>query len=166
MTKLAKVNKLEGKIQAIFKNLLTVNGKNIAVPADVPINGEVGDTIRIEYNERGFLTKSELVKKGEPEAERKKESATENATKIDEPIKNILEKPSYHEISRLLVDPVYKDNIILLQTCYKERNQTVRELHLIPDSVLDEDEIDRLHSIAVRGAIKDALVLKKAAGEL
>lgn len=165
MKKLAKVNKYEGKIQAIVKNLLTVGGKNIAVPVDVPINGEVGDTIRIEYNDQGFLTKSELVKKGEPEPE-KKEPVVQAVTKMDKEIEQVIEKGGFKEVEKFTVDPVYKNNIIVLQTCYNQCCQTVREQMINYDTEITPGEMERVHKIAVDQAKVDALALLKIAGEM
>jgi hypothetical protein len=158
MTKLAKINKWEGKVQAFVKNLLTVNGKNISVPIDLKVNGEVGDTIRITYDDRGFLLTSEIVQKEIP-GEKASSGLEPNAP-------GPMPADMFHEVSRLMVDPQYKNRIIVLETCYKECCQTCRELLIIPDEALDEEQLKEIHRIAVEQAKVDAKALMQAAGEI
>ena len=170
MTKLQKINKLEGRVQAIVKNLLTVDGKNISVPIDVTVNGEVGDTIRIEYDDRGFLKSSELVKKRPQDNSDMWIDSSKGAidpehkeletTRLDDVIKKASEQI---EIKRFIPDQMFLQKLISLQTCYKELMETIRSLILIPDAVLDEGEYERYCELAVGGAMKDAKALIEAA---
>lgn len=69
MTKIPKgtITTLEGRYQDLVKNQLKIEDKYISVPVDRKVNGEVGDKIRITYDDRGFLLTSEVVEKGKPE---------------------------------------------------------------------------------------------------
>jgi hypothetical protein len=167
MTKLAKINKLEGKVQALVKNLLTVDGHNIAVPIDVKVNGEVGDRIRITYDGRAFLTSSVLLEKAPVVITRVLTGEIE-IPPMKEP-QNIMEKlketANQIEIKKFMPDQMYLQYLTTLRKTYSERAETARALMLIPDDVLDEEAYKHLMDLVVAGAIKDAKELMKAAGE-
>jgi len=163
MTKLQKVNELTGTLEDVYPNLIIVGGKNIAVPVDKQhifknTDAKVGDIIHIKYDERGYLLEAGLVSRGTGEAPKPKEPEKKPLAEVMK--EKFAEKP----------EPVkeyvsLRDRIFLHQTTYKECCATVRELIMLPNESLDEEEFNRVMDIALERAKKDAKALVEAAGE-
>jgi hypothetical protein len=164
MTKLQKVNEFTGKLEDLYPTLIIVGGKNIAIPIDkrpivTNLNPGIGDIVHIRYDDRGYLLDIEIVEKGKPGEqpkpklpEEKKPGAIQGTEVPRQPV------PVKEYVS-------LRERLFVHQTTYKENCETVREMMVIPDEVLDEKEFNRIMDIALTRAKADAKALIEAAGE-
>ena len=172
MTKLQKTNEFTGMLEDIYPNLIIVGGKNLAVPVDKQhlvknMDAKVGDIIRITYDERGYLLSAELKEKGKPKVitEQDKKVIEESIEKHIEALTQVTGSP---ELAKPIPVKEYvslRERLIIHQTTYKECCATVRELIMLPNECLSEDEFNRVMDIALERAKKDAKALVEAAGD-
>ena len=169
MTKLQKLNELTGKLEDMYPNLIIVAGKNIAIPVDKQYlvkNSEckVGDTVSIKYDERGYLLELEVIEKGKPViTEQDKKQIEQSMEKHKEALSQIVPTEKKPEPIKEYVS--LERRISMHQTTYKECCATVRELIMLPNECLSEDEFNRVMDIALERAKKDAKALVEAAGD-
>ena len=172
MTKLQKINEFTGILEDAYPNLIIVGGKNIAIPIDKQplvknMNLKVGDTIHIRYDDRGYLLEAELKEKGKPKVitEQDKKVIEESIEKHIEALTQVTGSPELAKPMPVKEYVSLRDRIFIHQTIYKECCATVRELIMLPNECLSEDEFNRVMDIALERAKKDAKALVEAAGD-
>jgi len=170
MTKLQKVNELTGTLEDVYPNLIIVGGKNIAVPVDKQhvvknMGAEIGDTIWIKYDGRGYLQEAVLEQRGKKE-ETKPRTLTEDmwvdsSSQIGKgylAVESAKVPPAPESVKEYVS---LRDRLIILQSNAK----LCADMYAITNlTTVQPEDFDSAMDLIWARAIKDLGIVIKAAG--
>jgi hypothetical protein len=184
MTKLKKVNEHTGPLEDVYPNLIIVGGKSVAVPVDKQhvvknMGAEIGDTVWIRYDGRGYLLEAVLERRAIKNAiETKKASAsgkeTEKELWIDSssqigkgylaceaekatPVSNVLDTA----IKNYRTPTELRERLIVLQSMCKLGAEVFAITNL---TTVQPEDFEQVMDLIIARAIKDTETIMKAGG--